>query len=415
MNQTRTWAPALVLALSLLLLAGMVWAIYRFAKLDIFGEGFSIQYISIQSLAKAGSDPYSDQVTAQIRQSVTRENAFVADSYPRYTSPLYSGIVIFPFTLIGDRVLAHTLWMAAQLLLIFGMLLLGIRLTAWKPSWYAFLLFSLFTIFSYQVIWPWLDGGLSIWAALFLVIACVAIGANRNEVGGVFLALAMVQPQMVILPVAFTLVWCASTKKTVVVLWFFIALILAFVGSIFLVQDWVIQYIRLLYNFSGIFPPGTPGLFFTSNFPGLGKQLSWFTIGVSILILGVEWILSMKKDFRRFLWTVCLTMVISQWIGIPTIPGNFIELVIPLMLISAMLSERWRRGGPWSAVILSFAFLVWQWAILYMDLKSPQPAMQLNLIFPLPAILLIGLYWVRWWAIKPRRLLIEELRLSETY
>jgi hypothetical protein len=40
--------------------------------------------------------------------------------------------------------------------------------------------------------------------------------------------------------------------------------------------------------------------------------------------------------------------------------------------------------------------------------------MQLNLIFPLPLVLLIGLYWVRWWAVKPRRLLIEELRLSET-
>ena len=55
----------------------------------------------------------------------------------------------------------------------------------------------------------------------------------------------------------------------------------------------------------------------------------------------IEWYLSIKKDFRWFLWVACLTMVISQWIGIPTIPGNFAGLILPLMLVSAMLTERW--------------------------------------------------------------------------
>ena len=57
--------------------------------------------------------------------------------------------------------------------------------------------------------------------------------------------------------------------------------------------------------------------------PGLGKQLGWLISGVSALILLVEWWLALKKDFRWFLWTVSLTIVISQWIGIPTIPGTF--------------------------------------------------------------------------------------------
>jgi hypothetical protein len=415
LNQSRSLVSLVALALFGLILVGLVWADYRFAHSDISGEGFSIQWISIQSLENGGNDPYDDQVTARIRQSVSKEDAFVLDIYPKYTSPLYSGVLIFPFTLTRDTVLGHALWLTTQLFIIFGMIFLCVRMTAWKINRYSFFLFSLFTVFSYHVVIPWLDGGLPIWAAFFLVSALVAIGANRNEVGGVFLALATVQPQMVVLPVIFILIWSISKKKAVIVLWFIITLVLLSAIGLFIVPGWVIQYTRLVYHFSENFPPGNLQLFFSSTFPGMGKQLGWLVSGISIIILIIEWLLALRKDLHWFLWTVCLTMVISQWVGIPTIPGNFIELIIPLILIFAMLTERWPVGGQWAAVIMAAILLVWEWGIFYLDLHSPQPAMQLNLLFPLPAVLLICLYWVRWWAIKPRRLLIEEMRLSESY
>jgi hypothetical protein len=261
---------------------------------------------------------------------------------------------------------------------------------------------------------PWLDGGLAIWASLFLILAFLAIYNNRNEVGGVFLAMTTIQPQMVVLTLVFTLIWAASKRKKILILWFFITVIFLSIVGLFLVPNWIIQYIRLLYGFQENFPPGTPAVFFSNLFPGLGKQLGWVISGVSSLLLILEWWLALRKDFRWFLWTACLTMVFSQWIGIPTIPGNFIGLLLPLILISAMLTERWPREGQWVAIFMLLILFVWEWALFYIDLTSSQPKMQLNLIFPLPLVLLIGLYWVRWWAVKPRRLLIEELRLSET-
>jgi hypothetical protein len=147
----------------------------------------------------------------------------------------------------------------------------------------------------------------------------------------------------------------------------------------------------------------------------LGKQLGWLVSGVSAIILIVEWWLARRRDFRWFIWTASITMVISQWIGIPAVPGNYVALIMPLILISALFIERWPRGGQWVAVLISLILFVWQWALFYRDINSPQPAIQLNLLFPLPLVLLIGLYWVRWWAIKPRRMLIEELKLGEAY
>jgi hypothetical protein len=415
LNQSRSFAPILIIILSVILLIGLVWGNYHFAEYHIAGEGFSIQWISIRSLVTAGNSPYSDLVTTQIQETVKEEIIFSGGNPPRYTSPLYSGVIILPFTLLENRTLAHALWLTVQLVIIFMILVLGLKLTAWKPAWYTFFPFLLFTIMSYHVVMPWLDGGLSIWASLFLVLAFLAIYNNRNEVGGIFLALAAIQPQMVVLSVVFILIWAASQRRKLLILWFFITVIFLSIIGLLLVPDWIIQYIRLLYNFQQNFSTATPGVLFSNTWPGLGKQLGWMVSGVSAVILIIEWWQALRKDFRWFLWTACLTMVISQWIGIPTIPGNFSGLILPLVLISAMLTERWPRGGQVVAVLATVLLFVWQWALYFSDLSSYQSSMQLNLIFPLPLILLFGLYWVRWWVVKPRRLLMEELRLGETY
>jgi hypothetical protein len=415
LNQSRWSASVLVVILYILLLIGIVWGNYHFAEYNIAGEGFSIQWISMRSLVTGGPSPYTDIITAQIQETVKEENSFSGGNSPKFTSPLYSGVVILPFTLTGNKILARALWSTVQLVIIFLILVLSLRLTGWKPSWYIFFLYILFTIFSYHVVIPWLDGGLSIWASLFLVVAFLAIYNNRNEVGGVFLALSAIQPQMVVLSVVFILLWAVSQRRKLLILWFFLTIFFLSVIGLFLVPDWIIQYIRLLYKFQQNYPPGTPGALFTNAWPGLGKQLGWLISGASAVILIIEWWMALKKDFRWFLWTASLTIVISQWIGIPTIPGNFSGLILPLVLVLAMLTERWPRGGQLVAVLVSILLLVWQWALFYFNLTSSRPNMQLNLIIPLPLVLIIGLYWVRWWAAKPRRLLIEELKLSETY
>ena len=160
---------------------------------------------------------------------------------------------------------------------------------------------------------------------------------------------------------------------------------------------------------------GNPGVLFLDLWPGLGKQIGWMLTGILMVILIFEWFFALRKDFRWFLWAACLTIVISQWIGIPTIPGNFTGLILPLILISAMLSEHWPNGGQWISVLFAFIIFVLEWAILIFDLNSSQPGMQLNLLLPLPLILFIGLYWVRWWAIKPKQMLIDEMRYSEIH
>jgi hypothetical protein len=415
LKQARPLVPILVILFVLAVMVGLVWSTYRFTAQYVSGAGFSINWIGIHALISNGENPYSNAVTKQIQAVVKQQNSFAPGIQAKYNSPLFSGIIVFPFAMVGNPTIARALWLSLQLLAIFAIMIIGLRLTSWSPPWYIFLLFSIITIFSYHIVVPWLDGGLAIWSALFLVSSLLALSQNRNEMAGILLALSAIQPQMVILPIIFILIWAVSQKRRISVLWFFITLIFLSVLGLFLVPDWIIQYLRLMTKFQQNFPLGSPGVLFQDTWPGLGKQLGWLLSASLIIILLFEWWLAFRKEFRWFLWTVCLTMVISQWIGIPTIPANFVMLLLPLILISAMLSERWPRGGGWVVVIACILLFAWEWALLYSDLLGNRSSMQLNMIIPLPLISLIGLYWVRWWAIKPRRLLVQELRFGESY
>lgn len=415
MKQARSLAPILLVLFLLIILIGLVWSTYRFASYDVSGSGFSINWLGINALISNRENPYNDTVTSQIQETVKLQNSFAPGTPVKYTSPLYSWIVVFPIALISNKTLAHAIWLSLQFIALFAILVVGLRLTSWKPPWYIFLLFSFLTIFSYHVFVPWLDGGLAIWTALFLEAALLAISQNRHEVAGILLAFSFIQPQMVILPVIFIIIWAVRQRRRILVLWFFITVIFFSVIGLFLIPDWIVQYLRLIINFQQNFPLGSPGVLFQSAWPGLGKQLGWSLSVLLLILVLIEWWLAMKKEFRWFLWTVCLTIVLSQWIGIPTVPANFVILLLPLILISAMLAERWSRAGNWVTITVCFILFIWQWLLFYKDLLGNQPGMQLNLLIPLPLILFIGLYWVRWWAIKPRRLLVEEFRFVESY
>jgi hypothetical protein len=393
---------------------GLLWGNFKFAEINFSGEGYLIQWIGIRSLVTGVNSPYSDLVSSQIQESIGDQDNFLVENPTSYTSPLYSAIVVLPFALIKDNNLSRAIWLTMQLISIFIILLVAMKITDWRPSWYIFLIFSLLITFSYHVFIPWLDGGLAIWAALFLALAFLAIRNNRNEVGGVLLALSAIEPQMTILIIVFTLIYVVSKRKYIILIWFCVALISLSIVFYFLVPGWIFQYLRVIYHFSEYFPSASLGMLFKNLWPGIGKQLGWAIAFLSTLVLIVEWYLSIKKDFRWFLWTACLTLVIGQWIGLPIVIGNYIFLILPVILVSAMLSERWPRGGPWIALLITAVVFFMEWFIFINSFNKSQPGLHLNLIIPLPIILFFGLYWVRWWAIKPKRLYIEELRLGET-
>jgi hypothetical protein len=239
------------------------------------------------------------------------------------------------------------------------MVLAMIRVTHWKIANWLFIILILFSILWYHSVRPVINGNPSVLVALFISIAFLAIWQEMDPLAGFLLALTTIKPQMVILLIPFVILWAISRKRWTLI-WSFLGsmAILVFSGTL-LVLDWIMQNLR-------------------------------------------QW----------FLWTACLTLVITNLIGIRTATANYVALFPALILILSILDNRWGRNGRIIILVsLPLLFFGLWWLFISTLTISDQPIQHPILFFPLPVLLLIGLYWIRWQAIKSPSALLEEYRI----
>jgi hypothetical protein len=410
-------SPITLLVLVILSIATLgvtIWGCYQIASQDGAGGRFWIEWIAVRAKVVDGISPYSATASTRIQNQVGNVYRWASGIEPVYNSPLISAIITLPFAMISNKTQALTAWLVLQFVVILLTILAGMRVTGWKPTWWFFIVVILLILLSPRSTVSWYEGSMTIWVSGLVAAVLLAIKGKRFEMAGILLALTMIQPQVVLVFVVFVLIWAGSQRKWTLVFWFFSSLLILSLLAVFLVRDWPIQYLRILWHYSDYFSPGSPGYAFQQWWPGLGRQLGWIQSAILGLILFVEWWLARRSNFRWFLWTACLTLAISMWIGIPANPEAHLLLNLPLLVVIAMLEERWRHTGKWVVLTGMGVVFTWEWMLILTTLGDLEPAVRLGMIFPVPLLLLIGLFWVRWWTIRPKRLLIDELRDSET-
>lgn len=400
--------------LLVVLLAIVTLANLQFVRENPGGNDFLVHWVGTRALLIDGISPYSDAVAELIQTHAYGRPAAAGEHELRVAYPLYSALIFLPYALIGDYDLARALWMTTLEVALVGLAIICLRLTRWKINIWLLPLFLVFSVFWYHSLRPLINGNAIILVALFLVAACAALRSNRDELAGVLLGISTIKPHMVLIPIIFITIWTLASGRWKTLLWLGITLVVMSVSAALFVPDWPIQNLREVLRYSSYNPPGTPGAVFELWLPATGRRLGW-ALSVSLgLILIVEWILVIRKEFRWFLWTASLTLVASQWIGIQTDPGNFILLFLPLVLVLAKWVERWGRAGNGVVVFVLLLLMLGPWAIFLRTIDfGYQPIQHPVMFFPLPLFLLVTLYWVRWWAIRPPRLLVEELRTIE--
>jgi hypothetical protein len=97
-------------------------------------------------------------------------------------------------------------------------------------------------------------------------------------------------------------------------------------------------------------------------------------------------------------------VVISQWFGIGIDPTNFILLSFPMVLIFSVIKERWQFAGNFLVLgILTLLFVGLWWLYLDSGALGGTTAYPPVMFVPIPLFELLGLYWARWWLIRPTR------------
>jgi hypothetical protein len=391
--------------LELALLAGMVWVNTFIAKKNGGEKDFLVPWLAARTYLQYGDSPYSTAATQRAQIVYYGRLAGEGEDPLRLWLPFPIVVPYLPFALIPDYFLARGLWMTLLELALIGLAWTGLRLTAWKPSRGQLIFLTLFAPL-------WIFGQFALFTnsalafcALSLGGALLALKAEKDELAGALLVLPLFQPGSALLVVVFLLVWMVRQRRWKVLAGLGMVLILLFGISLLFVSDWFLPFVAgaVLH---GRFNPGITlvGLL-GSLWPEAGPRMAWVLAGFLSILLLVEWVLARGKDAEHMVWTAGLTLAATPLIGFALHSTGDLFQILPLYVILGIVDSRWPRKNAWTwvdSVGLVYFAAVWLGMILF---SGQQHAGILNglILYLVPTINLVGLYWIRWWAIRPAR------------
>ncbi len=394
----------------LFLILGLVGAVLlvvnvRYARANPGGTDFLVHWVAARRVLFQGESPYSENVALEIQRRIYGRPARPGEHEQRVVYPLYSVVLFAPFAMVPDFPLARAIWMTVLELALVGTLGLGLWLVDWSPDRWTLGLLAVFSVTWYHGVRAVINGNAVVLVTLFLVFVAFALRKQQDEAAGLFLALATIKPNLALLPFLFVVAWGISRRRWRLVGFAIGGWLALVIGATWWRPTWWIEYIRELMRFPSYNPPGTVQAVFRLWIPSGGGALS---VALSAVLGGLLlwfWWRAWGEEDVWFLWVFNLTLVVSQWIGIQTDPGNFVLLFLPLLHVWALCVRRWPSWGIWIVRLTLMALWAGLWVLFLRTLTfvNGVPLQSPWMLFPTPAFALVGLLWLYWWAVYPSR------------
>jgi hypothetical protein len=402
MSRSLTTLTAIILiCLALAVLGGLVWANMQYIHAQPAEKDFLVPWLGMRTFLQYGDSPYSDPATQRAQILYYGRLAAPGQDPLALWLPFPVELLYFPIALVNDYVLARAIWTTFLEIALVALAFLSLRMTGWKPGRIFLPVILLFPLLWVYGMFSLESGNAAGFIALALVGFLLALRSERDELAGGLLIL-LVSSARFIGVLTFFILWWIIYQHRWRVLWGFMMGLAVLLGLAFLfLPGWFLPFLSGMLSHS-IYTIGfsTTGIF-ASLSPVVGPRLAWVLAGILLLILFFEWGNTLAKDFKAFLWMVSLTVSVTPLLGIPMFPNDYLILIVPLMLMLALLGERqpWlKRWGVPGMVILLLAGL-WYLAFALTSANAYVTLINIFILF-LPVMLVLGLYWMRWWYIR---------------
>lgn len=384
-------------------LAVSVGLVYANLSLPAGGGEFLRHWFGARAYLFERIDPYTTYAPENVQALVYGESASAGDEPYILDTPFHLLLLYFPFALLPDPMLARAIYTMVLEWALFALALLSLRLTEWSaPRWFAvlFLLFCLLNFYSFQAL---MDATPALLLGLFFAGILLALQTEADELAGA-LAVACAYYWEAGFPFLFLMAWyCYRTHRVRVLAGFAMFAFILFAVSFLLYPGWIIPAMRAgMNNFRAEYGYSIFTVFH-QLLPASGSLPAWALMLAFIVLLGYEWNASLNADSRRLYWTACLTLAATPLLGFRTGLENLALLILPLALIFAVVYDRWSRIGAVLILFLTTLLFAVPWAVyLYLPSQYQNLTGEILYLF-LPVFTVVGLYWIRWWAIRPPR------------
>jgi hypothetical protein len=392
-----------VIVLACAVVGGMLWGNMHHSRTLPGEKDFFVPWLAARTFLEFGDSPYSEAAT-QRAQVVYYESMVGAGEDPLILwLPLPALLLYFPLAFLPDYNLAHGIWLVISETALVGIAWLAASLIGWKPR-----LFMLFSLLIMPIVWVYglldLINASPIPLALLALLGSLQLFQHKqDEFAGILLTLPIFMAGTFFLPILYLLWLVIRLRRWRVLAGLGMSLLLLTLISFLLLPGWIYPFLRGLVS-HGLYSQ-TISLFrvLAGISPVVGLRAGWVIAALLALLLIFEWRKAGTKDARTQVWAVSLSLVLTPLMGVPLPLTAFTSLLIPAILIATTLSDRWRGGRRrvLGVIILLLLGLV-SWLLLSTSRSGS--------ILVIPCLLLIGLYWMRWWIIRPPQTYYETLQ-----
>ena len=355
------------------------------------------------------TDPYSRPVASLTQELAYGRTANQGENPYFLTIPFFLLPAYFPFTLFADSASARGLWMFLSEASLIGATILALRSIEWQPRRLFIILFILISLFNYYSVAALLEGTPVIQLGLLYFGFLYAYYIERDELAGALLVPTLFYFQVGALFLILTIWKIFSEKRWHVLYGFIMTFTILFALSLLLYPGWIFSYIIASFAAARLqFGIAVTEIFIQLS-PAHGNQIAQAVTSVVIVMLIYEWAIARRADFRRFVWTACLTLASTPLLGFRTEFGNLVVLFPCLAIIFAVTTDRWKTGAWMAGLLLAIVLLV-PWAF-YVQWSAYGDLRYYGYLFLFyPAFTVVGLYWTRWWFIRPPRTWLDHVR-----
>ena len=394
---------ALVIIIILIISTALVYL-----NLGLNGGGdYYVHWVGARAFLFDKIDPYGGEVPARVQRLVYEDSAKAGDEPYILDTPFQILLLYFPFSLLSDPTLARAIFTLILELALFALAILSLRLTDWEAPRIFTILFIFFAVFNFYTFRAIYEANPVLILGLLYIGILFALRAELDELTGALMAFSLYYWEVGAPFLFLVFLRVYYEKRTRVFAGFLMPCFILFFVSFLSYPNWILPFLRATVNNLRADFGFNIHTIFIHIWPSQGQIVAWVFIIALVIFLGYEWSSARSGDYRRFYWASCLSIAVAPLLGFRTEMEHLAVLVIPLALIFAIVHDRWHRLGDGLAILFMLVIFAIPWT-LYLFAVNRFGAIAQEIIFLfLPLSTIIGLYWIRWWAIHPPRILSD--------
>lgn len=403
-------AADIAFILSALILLGALLALNIYlARVLSGGEWLFMRWSGVRGFLFEQVEPYGSTIAQRVQMLVYGRAAFLNEYPYALNDPFYIVLLYSPLAFFSDFTLARGIWMLLSEVALVAIVILSLNLIEWEaPRWLLVILLGL-ALFSYFSISGLLSASSAIFMTLIYLIILVALRSFSDELAGMLLFLVAYQWEIGSLFFLFVLVFVFANRRWGVLAGFGMALILMLVASYLVKSDWALSYARaVLFDwYRGT--EHTFGITLVNLFPNLDPSLNrWLAISGGAILL-FEAIRSIYEHARHVMWAAFLALTLNPLMGFAIFSSNHVVLIPAIVLLIALVWERW-TNQPIVVNLFIIGLIIFSFFGFYVEALNYSERSYGDLLRILPPLVTtLGLYWMRWWAVRAPRIWTDQL------